>query len=64
MATKRAERKAAEDAADDTERQRRSEEEARHKADYKAVERQALEVEVEIKKKEMAVLSRIMSHQG
>lgn len=33
-------------------------------ADYKAVERAGLEAEVEIKTKEMAVLSRVMSHQG
>lgn len=44
--------------------ERRIAESEAHQAEYKAVERDALEAEVEIKTKEMAVLSRVISHQG
>jgi len=64
MADVRQSRKDAEKEADTTEALRRLEEREAHMQEYKAVERAALEVECDIKKKEMAVLSRIISHQG
>lgn len=64
LATVRKNRKTAEEDADAAERKRREAEMDSHMADYKAVERAGLEAEVEIKTKEMAVLSRVMSHQG
>lgn len=64
LAEVRQDRAEAEEEADIAETERRSAEAEGHQMEYKTIERAALEAEVEIKTAEMAVLSRVISHQG